>query len=101
MQYQEEQDYTKRFDLSIWRRILVYAKPFYRHLAAIAVTMLLCAGFDVVFPLLTREAIDGYVSQGRTDGLGFFALKYMAVAREHKRIMISSRPLTGVKRYPP
>ena len=79
MQYQEEQDYTKRFDLSIWKRLLVYAKPFYKHLAAITVTMLLCAGFDVIFPLLTREAIDGYVSVGRTAGLGLFALKYMAV----------------------
>ncbi len=79
MQYQEEQDYTKRFDLGVWKRLLVYAKPFYRHLIAITFTMLLCAGFDVIFPLLTREAIDKYVSMGRTEGLGLFALKYMAV----------------------
>jgi len=79
MQYQEEQDYTKRFDLGVWRRLLVYAKPFYRHLIAITATMLLCAAFDVIFPLLTREAIDQYVAVGRTSGLGLFALKYMAV----------------------
>ena len=79
MQYQEEQEYTKRFDVGVWRRLLFYAKPFHRHLIAITVTMLLCAGFDVIFPLLTREAIDKYVTVGRTEGLGLFALKYMAV----------------------
>ena len=79
MQYQEEQEYTKRFDLGVWKRLLFYAKPFYKHLVAITLTMLLCAGFDVVFPLLTREAIDGYVAVGKTEGLGLFALKYMAV----------------------
>lgn len=79
MQYQEEQDYTKRFDVGIWRKIVTYAKPFYKHLVMIMITMLICAGFDVIFPLLTREAIDNYVSVGRTEGLGLFALKYGAV----------------------
>ena len=77
MQYQEEQDYTKRFDLGIWRRIIVYAKPYYKHLAVIAVTMLFCAGFDVIFPLLTKQAIDDFATKGTTEGLGLFALKYM------------------------
>ncbi|MBR0463767.1 MAG: ABC transporter ATP-binding protein [Clostridia bacterium] len=78
MQYQEEQDYTKRFDLGIWRRMIVYAKPFYSRLIVVMITMILCAGFDVIFPLLTREAIDKYVSVGRTEGLGGFSFKYMA-----------------------
>ena len=103
MQYQEEQDYTKRFDLGVWKRLLFYAKPFYRHLIAITVTMLLCAGFDVIFPLLTREAIDGYVSVGRTEGLGLFALKYMAVVVGQiicifTFCMLSGRVETGMTR---
>ena len=55
MQFQEEQDYTKRFDAGLWLKLLKYARPFYGHLAAIALTMLICAGMDVVFPLLTKE----------------------------------------------
>ena len=79
MQYQEEQDYTKKFDASLWVRLVHYAKPFYRHLLGIMITMLACAGFDVIFPLLTREAIDTFVEAGTTSGLGLFFVKYGAV----------------------
>ena len=41
--------------------------------------MLVCAGMDVVFPLLTREAIDVYIANGQTEGLGWFVLKYASV----------------------
>ena len=40
MQFQEEQDYTKRFDVGLWVKLVKIARPFYRHLIAIAVTML-------------------------------------------------------------
>lgn len=76
MQFQEEQDYTKRFDAGIWVHLLKYAKPFYKHLFVVAAMMLVCAGMDVVFPLLTREAIDVYIANGQTEGLGWFVLKY-------------------------
>jgi ATP-binding cassette subfamily B protein len=76
MQYQEEHDYTKELDLNIWKKLLKYAKPYYKHLALIALTMLLCAVFDVIFPQLTREAIDTYIAQGTYDGIGWFILKY-------------------------
>ena len=79
MQYQEEQDYTKKFDASLWVRLVHYAKPFYKHLLGIMITMLACAGFDVIFPLLTREAIDTFVEAGTTSGLGLFFVKTGAV----------------------
>lgn len=79
MQYQEEHDYSKEFDIGIWRKLLKYAKPYYKHLALIAVAMLLCALFDVIFPQLTREAIDKYIGNGTTEGIGLFILKYAAV----------------------
>ena len=79
MQYQEEQDYNKQFDAGLWVKLIKFSKPYYPMLAGIAACMILCAVGDVIFPLLTREAIDKYVSQGKTDGLGLFALKYMAV----------------------
>ena len=79
MQFQEEQDYTKRFDAGIWVHLLKYAKPFYKHLFVVAAMMLVCAGMDVVFPLLTREAIDVYIANGQTEGQGWFKLKYASV----------------------
>lgn len=79
MQFQEEQDYSKRFDAGLWVKMVRYAKPFYKHLAIISVAMLACAGGDVIFPLLTKEAIDTFVSNGQVDGLGWFILKYLAI----------------------
>ncbi len=79
MQYQEEQDYTKKFDVSLWVRLVKYAKPFHKHLLGIAAAMVACALLDVVFPLLTREAIDHFVEAGTTEGLPLFFAKYGAV----------------------
>ena len=79
MQFQEEQDYTKRFDIGLWVKLVKYAKPFYKHLVIISVAMLACAGGDVIFPLLTREAIDTFVASGQTAGLVWFILKYLVV----------------------
>ena len=79
MQFQEEQDYTKRFDASLWVKLLHYSKPFYGHLIAICVCMLVSAYFDVQIPLLTREAIDTFIAQGTLDGFSNFVLRYVGV----------------------
>ncbi len=80
MQYQEEQDYTKRFDIGIWKKLIHYAKPYYKHLIAIIIIMVLCAVCDVMFPLLNREAIDQFARQGRLDGIWWFGARYALVA---------------------
>ncbi len=79
MQYQEEQEYNKRFDAAMWKKLVHYAKPYYGHLIVISIAMLLCAAGDVIFPLLTKEAIDNYVSKGQTSGMGGFIAKYLTV----------------------
>ena len=75
MQYQEEQDYTKRFDIGIWKKLLHYAKPFYKHLIAILLIMCVTGVLDVIFPLLNREAIDSFARTGTVENLGFFCFK--------------------------
>jgi len=77
MQYYEEQDYTKRFDVDVWKKILRLAKPFHRHLYAILAAMSVTAVFDVSFPLLNRQAIDRFATAGTLDGLGGFIAKYL------------------------
>ena len=39
MQFQEEQDYTKRFDAGLWVKLVRYARPFYKHLIKIAIAI--------------------------------------------------------------
>lgn len=89
MQYWEEQDFTRRFDMRVWRHVLAYARPYYRHLALIALTMMVCAGIDVLFPLFTREAI-GPLCRGRyARGAGLFALKYfLAVVAQAGTVLV-------------
>ena len=64
MQFQEEQDYNKRFDLNLWKRLFYYARPFYKYLVGVALCMMCSALMDTVFPLMNRYAIDTFVTQG-------------------------------------
>jgi len=75
MQYQQEQDYTKKLDAGLWRRLVGYMKPYHRHLFAIMATMAVSALCDTLFPLLTREAIDTFIGEGG-GGRAWFALRY-------------------------
>ena len=77
MQFQEEQDYNKRFDLNLWKRLLYYARPFYKYLVGVALCMMCSALMDTVFPLMNRYAIDTFVAQGSLDGIGGFAAAYI------------------------
>ena len=80
MQYQDEYDYSKRFDRGVWKKILRIAKPYHKHLIAIIVLMSITAVFDVTFPLLNRQAIDRFASAGSLEGFGgFIAIYALAV----------------------
>ena len=76
MQYQQEQDYTKKLDAGLWRRLIGYMKPYHKHLIAIMATMDVSALCDTIFPLLTREAIDTFIGGGATAGRGWFIARY-------------------------
>ncbi|MCE5342242.1 MAG: ATP-binding cassette domain-containing protein, partial [Eubacteriales bacterium] len=77
MQYYEEHDYTKRFDIGIWKKILRIAKPYHKHLVAIIALMSVTAVFDVTFPLLNRQAIDQFAATGTLAGIGGFIATYV------------------------
>lgn len=72
----KEQEYSKGFDLSLWRKLLGYASAFKKDLLLLAGVMVMVAAVDAVYPLLTRYAIDHFVTPGTTKGLGLFILVY-------------------------
>lgn len=76
MNVYKEQEFTKQFDAQLWRRLLTYAKPYKKHLILLALIMMAVGGIDVIFPLMTRYAIDHFVIPGTTEGLRVFALGY-------------------------
>ena len=81
MQQFEEQDFTKKFDLSLWKKILHYAKDYHKDLYRLAGAMAITAGCDVLFPLMTSYAIDHFIPNlnhpGGTDGLPGFIVAYL------------------------
>ena len=58
MQSFQETDYTKRFDLSLWKKLLHIAKPYHKNLYIVAAFMSVSAILDVLFPMMTSYAID-------------------------------------------
>ncbi len=79
MQLQQETDYTKKLDAGLWRRLVRYMKPYHGYLYAIMATMAVSALCDTIFPLLTREAIDTFISGGVSSGRAWFVARYLGV----------------------
>ena len=79
MQYHEEETYSKSFDLGPWKKLFSLAKPFYKHLIGIIITAAFVAVIEVIFPLLKRQAIDGFAATGDLSGLVPFILLYAAL----------------------
>ena len=76
MQSFEEQDYTKRFDLSLWTKLLKIAKPYHKNLGLIVLFMGVCAVMDVLLPRMNAYAIDVYIAGQSTEGIGGFIAAY-------------------------
>ncbi len=75
----EEQEYTRSFDLKVWKGLLPYLRPYRRTLVFILVFNMLCAFVDIIFPLFQREAIDRFIKTGDASGLPWFAAAYALV----------------------
>jgi ATP-binding cassette, subfamily B, bacterial len=76
MQFQEEEVYTKRFDVGPWKKLFRLSKPYYRYMLGILIVAGLTAGLEVIFPLLKKDAIDNFAMTGSLAGLTPFIIKY-------------------------
>ncbi len=95
MQQAQEKDFTKRLDAGLWRRLVRYMKPYHKHLYAIMGTMAVSALCDTIFPLLTREAIDRFISGGSSGGQAGFAVRYIATVLMQAACIFSFCHLCG------
>ena len=64
MQFQEEQDYNKRFDLNLWKRLFYYARPFYKYLVGVAVAFV--SGYFAIYLLRM------IVQRGKFGGFAYY-----------------------------
>ena len=90
MTLQQEKDYTQRFDLSLWRKLLRYAPRYKKHLIALAAFMGINALIDVAFPLLTSYAIDHLITDN-----GAAPTFFMSRAVEVVQAVLHCTPLTA------
>jgi len=79
MQSFQEEDYTKRFDLSLWKKIIRLAKPYHKNLLLTMIYMAICAVMDVVWPRMTGIAMDTFIKDGSTQGLVWFAVACLGI----------------------
>ena len=75
----EEQEYTKNFDIRIWKRVLPFLKPFKKTIAVILIFNLACSLIDIAMPLFQRYAIDHFIERQSLNGIWSFALVYVLV----------------------
>lgn len=76
----EEQDFTaEKVDLSIWKRLYAFALLNRPLLMLILASLVIVSLVDVAYPLLSRYAIDHFVTSRITDGIVPFAAVYAAL----------------------
>ncbi|SFQ27444.1 ABC transporter ATP-binding protein [Caldicoprobacter faecalis] len=75
----QEQEYTKPFNIDLWKKLIRYARPYKRDLLFLAVIMAASGGIDAIFPLMNRYAVDNFIIPGKLGGLWIFALIYAAL----------------------
>ena len=79
MQAFQEQEYTKRIDFSLWKKIFRIAKDYHKNLALIVLFMTVSAIIDVVLPLMNSYAIDTIIGQQQTEQLTGFCVLYVGL----------------------
>ena len=75
----EEQEYTKNFDIRIWKRVLPFLAPIKGCVAVMLIFNLICSLVDIVMPLFQRYAIDHFIGQGSLAGIWKFGAVYALV----------------------
>lgn len=72
----KEQEYTKSVDFGLWKNLFQFIKPYKKKVIALIIVMIGSGGIDVIFPLMTKYAIDNYIVTGMLKGLWGFAAAY-------------------------
>ncbi len=74
----DEQEYTKEFDLSIWKRLLPILAKYKWIYAALILAELVWSAVEVMVPLFQRYAIAEFISRSTLTGFVPFLLFYTA-----------------------
>jgi len=77
LHWDEDEVFGKAYDSRVAGRLARYLKPYLAPVAVSVILLVFVALFEIVGPLILKEAIDGQISKGRTDRLGFLVLLFI------------------------
>ena len=76
----EEQDYTRKFDLKLFKKLFLHMRHHWKKMGFVAAMMAVLAITDVILPLMTLHAIDHYITpEGLSAPLWLFGLAYLGI----------------------
>ncbi len=79
LQEQDFDQYSKKIDLSIWKRLFQYALHYKRVFISLVAVLLIVAIVDIAYPLMSRYAIDNFVEKGTMEGIVPFGIVYLCL----------------------
>jgi len=79
MNYFEEQDYNKSFDMTLWKKILRFCTKYKKNFALMLLFSALLAVAGAAFPQMTGFAIDNFVVAQDLTNLPLFAVIYFGL----------------------
>lgn len=73
----EEQEYTKQFDIGLWRRLLKFVKPYQVDVIKLGLVMITLGGIDALMPIFSKLAIDHFITPQTTQYLGWLIAAFL------------------------
>lgn len=73
----KEETYSKHFDFILWKKLLRFVKPHKKLMGLLALVMIGVGAVEATFPMLTKYAIDNYITKGNYEGISKFAAIYI------------------------
>jgi ATP-binding cassette subfamily B protein len=77
--FQDDEILGKAYDSRLMRRLVVYLRPYWRHVIVALVAIITGAATQLAQPYIVKVAIDRYIATGQLDGLDRLALVYLGI----------------------
>lgn len=75
----EKKYQSTKIDLRVWKRLLAYALRRRSMVIRLMLILSVVACIDLIYPQLTRFAVDRFIEQGTLSGMGLFTVAYVMV----------------------
>lgn len=76
----KNRDNDQRLKINVWKDFFKILKPYRKDFIVLVLIMIVTAGFDTIFPLMSKYSIDNFVVKRQSKGLALFAFVYFVGA---------------------